>query len=193
MVDDGTPLSFPAIIERVCNGNPRAEGYTDSKGYFSLTLGQSSEVIADASEIQTTSSRNTPPYPSSTTPITPTGDIGGNGGTDRNLGMDARYSSCELRAKLGGYTSQTLNLTGRTPLDNPDLGTILLHRLGAPETATMVTATTLKAPKEARKALQKGLDLAKKNKPEEAIAGLREAVGRIPILRSPGASWANCR
>jgi tetratricopeptide (TPR) repeat protein len=48
--------------------------------------------------------------------------------------------------------------------------------MGASETATTVTPTTLKAPKEARKALQKGLDLEKKNKPEEAIASLREAV-----------------
>jgi tetratricopeptide (TPR) repeat protein len=86
------------------------------------------------------------------------------------------FSNCELRASLGGYTSQTLSLTGRTSMDNPDVGSIVLHRMGASETATTVTATTLRAPKEARKALEKGLELAKKNKLEEAIASLREAV-----------------
>src|SRR5271166_203117 len=50
MVDDGTAPSFPAVIERVCSGSPHAEGYTDSSGYFSITLGQSTDVIADASE-----------------------------------------------------------------------------------------------------------------------------------------------
>jgi len=96
--------------------------------------------------------------------------------TGRSLGVDNRLANCELRAQLAGYSSQSINLTSRTPLDNPDVGTILIHKMGASETATTVTATTLKASKEARKALQKGLDLAKKNKPEEAIASLQEAV-----------------
>jgi uncharacterized protein HemY len=52
--------------------------------------------------------------------------------------------------------------------------------MGAADTATTVTATTLKAPRAARKALEKGLDLAKKDKPEEAIASLREAVHVYP-------------
>jgi tetratricopeptide (TPR) repeat protein len=93
---------------------------------------------------------------------------------------ESRYSGCELRANLGGFTSKTVNLTGRTALDNPDIGIILIHRMGATETGTTVTATTLKAPKEARRALQKGLDLAKKNKPEDAIASLQEAVKIYP-------------
>ena len=171
VVDDGSALSFPAVIERVCNGNPHAEGYTDTKGYFSLTLGQNMQVIADASETPSGTNR------ASMTPgIASGGATGMGGGTGRNLSANNPYSNCELRANLGGYTSQTLNLTGRTSLDNPDVGNIVLHRMGASDTATTVTATTLKAPKEARKALEKGLELAKKNKPEEAIASISEAV-----------------
>ena len=172
VMDDGTPLTFPATIERVCNGNPHAEGYTDTKGYFAITLGQNMEVIADASE--------TPSGPSNRNPtpgITPVNTGGGlTNGISRGMNSNSAYSNCELRASLGGYTSQTLNLTGRTSMDNPDVGTIRLHRMGTPESATTVTATTLKAPKEARKALDKGLELAKKNKPEEAIVSLQEAV-----------------
>lgn len=173
MVDDGTPPSFPATIQRVCNGNPHAEGYTDSQGYFSVLLGQNQDVIADASETQTTSNRNSPPFPGIAIPSSASGTTAGTG---RSLGIDNRLANCELRAQLAGYSSQSINLTSRTALDNPDLGTILIHKMGASETATTVTATTLKASKEARKALQKGLDLAKKNKPEEAIASLQEAV-----------------
>jgi hypothetical protein len=171
MVDDGTPPSFPATIERVCNGSPHAEGYTDGKGYFSVLLGQSPDVIADADETSSPSNRNSAPFPSTASPAS-----GNTTGTGRSLGVGNRLANCELRAKLGGYSSKTINLTSRTSLDNPDVGVILIHRMGASETATSVTATTLKAPKEARKALQKGLDLAKKNKPEEAIASLQEAV-----------------
>jgi cytochrome c-type biogenesis protein CcmH/NrfG len=170
VMEDGSPLSFPAVIERVCNGSPHAEGYTDTKGYFSLVLGQNMEVIADASEVPTGNSRGI-----ATGIATPT-KSGGGGGSGMNMGGLTPYSNCELRASLGGYLSQTLNLTGRTSMDNPDVGTIMLHRMGSSETATTVTATTLKAPKEARRALDKGLDLAKKNKPEEAIASIQEAV-----------------
>jgi tetratricopeptide (TPR) repeat protein len=177
MMDDGSELSFPATIERICNGNPHAEGYTDSKGYFSLMLGQNQEVIADASEVPSNSNRISAP-PGMATNSTTSGI--NNSGPGRSLNATNPYSNCELRASLSGYRSQTINLTGRMSLDNPDVGSIVLHRMGASETATTVTATTLKAPKEARKALEKGLELAKKNKPEEAIASIREAVQVYP-------------
>jgi tetratricopeptide (TPR) repeat protein len=88
--------------------------------------------------------------------------------------------NCELRASLSGYTSDTINLATRSSLDSPDVGTILLHRMGAPDTAMTVTATTLRAPKEARRALQKGLELEKKNRTEAAIASLQDAVKVYP-------------
>jgi tetratricopeptide (TPR) repeat protein len=168
-VDDGTPPEFPATIERVCNGRPYTEGYTDTKGYFSVQLGQNLEVFQDASDMSGAS------RPDQGT-ASGTGS-GGGGGTLRPVGSDNnRLSTCELRARLGGYSSKSIDLSGRSAMDNPDVGTIVLHHMGASETATTVTLTTLKAPKEARKALQKGLDLEKKNKPEEAIASLQDAV-----------------
>jgi tetratricopeptide (TPR) repeat protein len=174
MVDDGTPIGFPATIERVCGGNPHAEGYTDNQGYFSLMLGQATDVIPDASETQGATNR-TGQMPQTGIATATTG-LNNTSQTSRGLGMDNRLTNCDLRASLGGYYSKTINLTGRTSLDNPDVGIIMVHRMGVSETGTTVTATTLKAPREARKALQKGLELAKKNKPEEAIASLQEAV-----------------
>ncbi len=177
VMDDGSALSFPATNERICNAaNPHAEGYTDTKGYFSLVLGQNQEVIADASEVPSITNRISTPagMPTNSTAS------GVNSGPGRSLNSAPSYSNCELRASLGGYRSQTINLTGRTSMDNPDVGSIVLTRMGVSETATTVTATTLRAPKEARKALEKGLDLAKKNKPEEAIASIQEAVQVYP-------------
>ena len=143
IMDDGSPLSFPAVIERVCNGSPHAEGYTDTKGYFSLVLGQNMEVIADASEVPTGNGR-VGMAPGIATASTVAGSGAGSG---RSMGGLTPYSNCELRASLGGYLSQTINLTGRTSMDNPDVGTISLRRMGATDTSTTVTATTLKAPK----------------------------------------------
>jgi hypothetical protein len=175
-IDDGSPLGFPATIERVCAGNRHAEGYTDSEGNFALVLGQHPDVIGDASETPTSSNRvSLPPGIS-----TPNSTSGNSRLSTENLTGDSRMDSCELRARLGGFTSETINLATRSAMDSPDVGTILLHRMGPPNTAMTVTATTLKAPKEARRALQKGLELSKKNRPEEAIASLQDAVRVYP-------------
>jgi hypothetical protein len=36
--------------------------------------------------------------------------------------------NCDIRARLGGYRSQSISLVGRRPMDNPDIGVILLHK-----------------------------------------------------------------
>jgi tetratricopeptide (TPR) repeat protein len=168
MMDDGAEVPRNIVIERFCGGNPHAEGHTDSKGYFSIQLGQTLgnfDALQDAS----------------------TDGLGGPGGFGR--AADAATSGspysqpllfgCELRARLAGYQSQSVNLTQRQSFDNPDIGTILLHRI-APTEGTTVSATTLAAPKNARKALQKGLDLEKKNKIEQARASFQQAVEFYP-------------
>ena len=48
-VDDGTPPPETVVIERVCGGNARPEGYTDSKGHFSFELGRNQGIFSDAS------------------------------------------------------------------------------------------------------------------------------------------------
>ena len=51
MLEDGTAPTESVVIERVCSGAPHAEGYTDSKGYFSIQLGlKNNGVLQDASE-----------------------------------------------------------------------------------------------------------------------------------------------
>src|SRR6266436_5426510 len=50
VLSDGTSPSEPVLIERVCNGTPRPEGWTNSKGQFSFQLGENRDAaIADAS------------------------------------------------------------------------------------------------------------------------------------------------
>ena len=60
--------------------------------------------------------------------------------------MDRRLTNCDLRARLGGYRSQSIPLTGRRPMDNPDVGVILLHK-DSGEAGTTVAASSLAAPK----------------------------------------------
>ena len=120
MLDDGTPPPQSVTIETVCNGTPHGEGYTDAKGYFSFELGGRNGVIQDASEMTAFNSMggNSPMGGPTTSPF-------GN-----SQSAERKYMGCDLQAKLTGYRSQTVPLAGRRSMDNPDVGTILLHRNG---------------------------------------------------------------
>jgi tetratricopeptide (TPR) repeat protein len=168
VLQDGTPPPDSAVIERVCNGVVRPEAYTDTRGRFSFQLGQNNSFMADAS-------------------------VGGDSGLgvpgNRNSGMGGFNTSggiserdlwgCEVRASLAGYTSDVVPLGGRRSLDNPDLGTIVLHRFGNVE-GTTISATSLQAPKEAKKAFDKGRDSMKKEKWGDAQKQFEKAVGMYP-------------
>jgi tetratricopeptide (TPR) repeat protein len=87
--------------------------------------------------------------------------------------------NCDLRASLPGFRSDLVSLAGRRMMDNPDVGTIILHRLGNVE-GTTISATSLQAPKDAKKAFEKGTDALKKKKFEEAQKQLEKAVELYP-------------
>lgn len=177
VLDDGGAPPEPVVIERVCNGSPRPEGYTDSKGRFSFQLGQQNGMTPDAS----VGSLSDGPF----------GSPGANGAQQRtgpgNLnnrrGIESLLMGCELRATLPGYRSEAVSLAGRRVFDNPDVGTIILHRLGNVEGST-ISATSLMAPKDAKKAYEKGVADLKKNKAAEAQKELEKSVGLYPKYAS---------
>ena len=172
MFDDGTPPNTEIRIERLCGTTPRLEAHTDSKGRFSFQLGQNIGVDTDASTSGVPSSANgRSPGPFDN------GDLG-----SRGLGNSSSSGglwNCELRAAYPGFHSDTVRLAGRMQLDNPDVGTIVLHRIGHVEGTTISLTTTL-APKGAQKAYKKGLQLAEKGKLDEAQQRLREATDLYP-------------
>ena len=154
---DGTLPGEPVMIQRVCNGNPHSEGYTDSKGNFSIQLGQNHEV-ADASEMTTRSTTHPDP-------------LGGF--------SEQRMNNCELRAALAGFRSDVISLASRRYMDNPEVGTIVLHRLVNVEGLT-ISATSALAPKEARKSFEKGLSAEKDIRPDDAQKEFEKAVAMYP-------------
>jgi tetratricopeptide (TPR) repeat protein len=169
-MEDGTAPPDPVVIETVCNGSSHNEGYTDAKGYFSIELGARNGVIQDASEFSSIGSMNAP------------GMLGGNS-TTGGLGgssTERKYMGCDLQAKLAGFRSQMVGLTGRRPMDDPNVGTILLHRIGPAEEGKTISAVSLAAPKDAKKAYEKGLDAIKKKKFEDAQKNFEKAVEVYP-------------
>lgn len=170
MIEDGVPPPDFVTMVLVCNGQPRPQGYTDSKGRFSISLGDNNAVFADASVGN---------------PNDPFGSTGGSrsgmpGGFSNRGGMTERdLMSCELKAELPGYRSDVISLAGRRIMDNPEVGTIILHRLANVEGFTYSMTSAL-APKDAKKAHEKGVDRLKKKKFNEAQAELEKAVSLYP-------------
>lgn len=171
LLNDGTPPPESVTIESVCNSRIRPEGYTDSKGRFQIELGNNRTMLPDASQSSD-------------------GDFGGGsqglgnlgGGTRSSPGISSgqnRFFGCELRAVLPGFRSDTINLSMRRSMDSPDVGTIILHRIANVEGLT-ISATSLNAPKDAKKAFDKGLEAKKKNKLDEAQKQFEKAVEAYP-------------
>jgi TolA-binding protein len=172
MLADGTTPSQTVTIERMCGaGSIKAEGYTDSRGYFGFELGRQNGVMLDASQ---SSDSGRDPFSGSGSSTMATDNL------PRGLGPDQRLMTCELRASLPGYRSQIVSLANRRALDNPDVGTILLFRNGASE-GTLISAVSAAAPKDSRKAYEKGMDLLKKRKPAaDAVKEFEKAASLYP-------------
>ena len=186
MLADDTPPGEPVTIVRDCWGQRRPETYTDSKGRFSFQLGaRNSLAFADASTSPANDvfggSRNSGGFGSPASTGTPR--VNAFGRVD--------LSGCELRASLPGYRSESIQLRHRSIFDSPNVGVIILHPLAKGQ-GISVSATSLAAPKQARKAYEKALkELRKKDpksrKPEKAIGQLEKAVAEYPEY---AAAWS---
>jgi hypothetical protein len=168
IMEDGTPPPDSVRIEKICSGNPRPQGYTDSKGRFSFQLDGGMDVMADASDASFARPGSNPA-------------MGGMDASGRTGNSTRRTSlnGCDLRASLAGFRSDSVNLSFHDSLDNPNVGTIVLHRIGNVE-GTTISMTSLNAPKDAQKAFQKGRDALKKQKTAEAEKEFQKAVGEYP-------------
>jgi tetratricopeptide (TPR) repeat protein len=165
--DDGSQPNGEIRIERVCAGNAHLEAHADSKGRFSFQLGANSILDTDAADSvsATALGRQTNQFP--------TNSMGTNRGQSDSLW------NCELRAAYPGYRSDAIELGNRRPLDDPNVGTIILHRLVNVKGST-ISVTTAEAPRAAQKNYEKGLQLAEKGKFDEAEKRFQQATDAYP-------------
>jgi len=159
--DDGSPLPNNVLIERVCNNRARQEVYASSHGDFSMQLGSKTDSFPEAS-VDSISQDDTR-------------------GKDTTMGIPRRgLLNCDLRASASGFRP---GLIGLMDLDtfggSADVGVIVLRRAGKVKGATL-DATPYKAPKDARKAYEKGLDAEKKDNLADAQKYLETAVRLYP-------------
>jgi len=158
ITNDGSALTESVPIQTVCKGQKRTETHTDSHGSFSFQFGSRFGASADGDFDAESPVRNS---------------IGG-----RPERRDLH--DCELQASLAGFTSDSIPMEGRfSGFESADVGRIVLHRLANVEGLT-ISATSAEAPKEARKALEKGREQLQKGKWDDAQKSLEKAVTLFP-------------
>src|SRR5579872_52089 len=157
VIDDGTELTEPAMIQTICRGSRHSETYSDAHGGFNFRFGDptqgSAAAISDASSQNVNSNR-------------------------AQSGPDLQ--DCQIQAELAGFSSRAVELSGRIGMaNNIDVGRVPLHRLAHVD-GTSISVTSALAPPAARKAFEKGLEQEKKNKWDDAQKSFEKAVQIYP-------------
>ena len=158
---DGAPVPHDVLVERVCDNRVRQEVYASAHGDFSMQLGSKADSFLDAS-----------------------GDQASQDGVASKasvMGISRReLANCELRASASGFHSSVISLMDLTTLDRSiDVGAIVVQRATKIEGMTL-SATPYKAPKDARRAYEKGLEAERNGKLANARKYFAQAVEIYP-------------
>jgi tetratricopeptide (TPR) repeat protein len=158
VLDDGTELTEPAMIQTICRGRRHSETYSDVNGSFSFRFGDPTQGSAAAISDASSSNVNGPMHAQSAPDL----------------------QDCELQAELAGFSSKAVELNNSMgTMNNIDVGRVPLHRLAHVE-GTSISVTSALAPSAAKKAFAKGLEQEKKSKWEDAQKSFEKAVQIYP-------------
>jgi len=159
--NDGTRLPHDVLVERVCYNRVRQQLYASPQGDFSMQLGSRADSFLDAS-----------------------GDRASQSGVarkDTDMGIPRReLLNCELRASASGFHSSVIGLMEFTAPDrNIDVGVIVVQRAAKIEGLTL-SATPYKAPRDASRAYEKGVEAERNGKLADARKYFEQAVKVYP-------------
>jgi tetratricopeptide (TPR) repeat protein len=173
VIEDGSAVQPNYTIERVCGGVSKTVAYADSNGRFSFQWNDRSMIVSDASDAGSGGARSSS-----------SGGFGSSqsAGGANTLAADPfgnRMMNCALRANVAGFSSDSIDLFNRKSADSPDVGAIVLHRIAGVE-GSSISVTSMLAPKDAKKAYERGLQSLLKNKPNDAAKDFEKAVAIYP-------------
>ncbi len=168
VLPEGGDLTESATIQSICGGRRRNEAYTDTHGNFSFELKKKPSFYGPQSAEDS-------PFDTM-------------GGTMQPGGQGTfQWQNCELQAVLPGYSSEVIQLSRSfMSLGANDVGRIVIHPLNHAE-GTSISVTSMAAPKDAKKELEKARDQEKKQKFDEAKKHLSKAVEIYPQY---AAAWS---
>jgi Tetratricopeptide repeat len=160
-IHDGGSIPNDVLIERVCNNRVRQNTYASLQGDFSMQLGSRTDSFPEASADSTSSS--------------------GSSSRSSDMGIPRHeLTNCDLRVSASGFRSSVVNLLDVDNFgSNVDVGVIVVRRATKVE-GTTISATPYKAPTDARKAYEKGLDAERRGKLADAQKYFDTAVQLYP-------------
>ena len=158
---DGTPVPNDVLVERVCNAGVRQQVHVSARGEFSMQLGSRTDSFLDATGGEPSQANLS--------------------GKNSESGIPRReLANCELRASVSGFTSSVVNLVDLNgSLSSVDVGAIVVQRRTKIQGMTL-NASAYQAPKDARKAYEKGLQAQKKGDLADAHKYFGKAVEIYP-------------
>ena len=163
--EDGSSVPYDVLLERVCNGSVRQQVHASSYGDFSMQLGSRADSFLDASGEPTWQS--------------------GPASKDAVSGVSRReLTNCDLRTSASGFRQSVISLMGLDPSGGRiNVGIITVQRVTKIEGRTL-SAIPYKAPKDARKVYEKGLDAEGKGNSAKARKYFETAVEIYPRYAS---------
>ena len=190
LIEGGGPASNVAVRRR-CGNLPHTVAWTNARGQFSFQWNSPSSVIPDADESGPFSAdparsvSRGPAFPGQNSGATSLGRL-----TSPGLGGGIDMIGCQLEADAPGYRSDAIELAGHRAMDNPDVGVILLHRLSG-DPGVSVSATTLMAPRDARKAWERGVQLLRSEPTPDPAGAVREFERAVRIYPKYADAWVD--
>ncbi len=159
--NDGTSVPHDVLVERVCYNSVRQQLYASPHGDFSMQLGSRADSFLDASGDRPSQS--------------------GVARKDTGMGIPRReLVNCELRASASGFHPSVISLMEFTAPDrNIDVGVIVVQRAAKIEGMTL-SATPYKAPRDASRAYEKGVEAERNGKLADARKYFERAVKVYP-------------
>ena len=108
--DDGSPIPYDVVIERLCNSNVRQQVYAMTGGDFTMELGSRNDSYVDAT------ASGSPQF--------------GQANKTTGTGIPRlELTNCELRASVSGFRSDLMNLVNLDPIGGAvNVGAIMMHR-----------------------------------------------------------------
>jgi tetratricopeptide (TPR) repeat protein len=166
MLNDSSPPPTSVLVQRTCKGHIESESWTDSQGHYSFKVGrnQTAAGSGDASRAGGPPAELTRPIGMSTQITNP---------------VTSALRDCEMKAVLAGYRSDSIRLAVRSTMDDTRIPTIVLFPLSRADVLA-VSVTTEMAPKNARKAYERGLTAIKVQDWDAAGRELARAVKEYP-------------
>lgn len=166
MMNDSSPPPISVLVRRTCQGHVESESWTDSQGHYSFKVGGSRTVAGtgDASSAAGHTADLSRPFGNATQYTNP---------------VTSALRNCEMTAVLAGYRSDSMRLAVRSTMDDTRIPTIVLFPLSRADVLA-VSVTTGMAPKNARKAYEKGLAAMKAQDWDAAGRELTRAVKDYP-------------